>query len=399
MGIKVDRKEFWKRYHASFDAYGRTTQATTDALNDILDRFETETRLKYISHYAYVLATSYHETGINGNHFVPVKEGRERASSPRRANQDKYWGTGFYGRGQVQTTWKENYLKLGKGLGVGDMFVKNPDLLLTGQWSYESLVYGLSTGLYRGDSAGRKTLSRYLKSDDATLQQYIDARDVVNGDKAKNGLLIATYAEKFENILKQSQNLGASQDAATDVTPPTKIAPLVSSGESQPPTTTNPEKGTSTNIEQTTVQSSTGESAQSTTVTQEQNVAVEKEPPISTPDTKGFFGTLWAKVTSAFGGAITTDVAVEKAQQAQSLGLSTQTWNFIFWAIIIGLVIYVLYHFVAMKVVPWFKWVLGRIRTHNLMTANSTPTNQVIVVTADQIAEYEAKGWAIVRRS
>lgn len=241
--MKVDRSKFWKLYHKGFDAYGPTTQATVDALNDILDRFETETRLKGISHYSYTLATSFHETGVGGNHFVPVKEGRERASSPRRANQDRYWKTGFYGRGQTQTTWEENYRKLGKALGVGELFVQNPDLLLTAKWSYESLVYGLSSGMYRSDSKGKKSLSRYLKGDDASLQDYVNARDVVNGDIKKNGLLIANYAEKFENILTQSQISTAhpqSSASGNDVIKPADETPKqeAQTEPSKPPTET-----------------------------------------------------------------------------------------------------------------------------------------------------------------
>lgn len=235
MGIKVNRDKFWELYRKSFGVYGAVTQDTVDALNDILDRFETEKRLKFVSHYAYVLATSFHETGIGGHHFKPVREKRERANSPRRANQDRYWVTGFYGRGQVQTTWEDNYRKLGKALGVGEMFVQNPDLLLTAEWSYESLVYGLSTGMYRKDASGPKKLGRYLKKDDASVEDYVRARDCVNGDIKKNGLLIAGYAEKFENILLRSEASSiasgnpavSSPESAsdTDIDPPSVETP------------------------------------------------------------------------------------------------------------------------------------------------------------------------------
>jgi len=237
MGIKVNRDEFWELYRKSFGVYGAVTQDTVDALNDILDRFETEKRLKFVSHYAYVLATSFHETGLGGHHFKPVKEKRERTNSPRRANQDRYWVTGFYGRGHVQTTWEDNYRKLGKALGVGEMFVQNPDLLLTAKWSYESLVYGLSAGMYRKDASGPKKLGRYLKKDDASVEDYVRARDCVNGDIAKNGLLIANHAEKFENILFRSMAISiasgnpaaSSPESASDneIDPPSVGTPSI----------------------------------------------------------------------------------------------------------------------------------------------------------------------------
>jgi hypothetical protein len=94
LSLTVDRKKFWSLYRAEF---GSSPQPTVDGLNYFLDRFETETRLKHVPEYSYVLATAYHETGknqtINGEkvfvRFQPVKESRERADSPRRANQDR----------------------------------------------------------------------------------------------------------------------------------------------------------------------------------------------------------------------------------------------------------------------------------------------------------------------
>lgn len=214
--LLLDRKKFWDGYHKAFDAHGPTTQKTVDALNYILDRFEDEPRIKFVSWAAYILATAYHESGINGNHFVPVKEGKARVGTKVwEKYQKKYWGTGFYGRGIIQTTHKENYLKLGQRLGVGDMFVNNPDLLLELKWSYESIVLGMTEGIYRSDSKGRKNLARYLKSDDASVSQYVQARDIVNGDVAKNGLMIANYAEKFEHIIFNSQVSAADPSSAT----------------------------------------------------------------------------------------------------------------------------------------------------------------------------------------
>lgn len=216
MGIKVNRAKFWELYHKGFDPYGPVGQPTVDNLNAILDKFETEDRLKFIPEYSYALATWFHETGINGNHFVPIREGRERSTSPRRANQDKYWKTGFYGRGLDQTTWEDNYRKSGHDLGLGDLFVQQPDLLLQINYAYEVSISGMATGRYR-----HHKLSDYFKDDDATLQQYVDARDIINGDKKKNGLLIAGYAEKFEHILTTSQII----QTAGSPPPPTPISP------------------------------------------------------------------------------------------------------------------------------------------------------------------------------
>lgn len=206
--MKLNRELFWNKYKKSFDS--SISQPTTDALNYILDRFEDDKRLKFISEYSYVLATAYHESGlavrIGGKkviqRFVPVKEGKGSANSEVWIKyQSKYWNTGFYGRGFVQITHKDNYAKIGELLNVGDLFVKNPDLMLEIKWAYEALVLGMYSGLYRSDKKGKQKLSRYFKEDRVNLDTYYEAREIINGDKKKNGMMIAQYADKFESIL------------------------------------------------------------------------------------------------------------------------------------------------------------------------------------------------------
>ncbi len=217
--MKINRQKFYAGYKKFF---GSQTQATVDALNVILDKFETEKRLKNISQFAYVLATAYHESGINGNHFVPVKEGKARVGSKVwEKYQKKYWNTGYYGRGLIQTTWREKYAAIGELLGVGDLFVRNPDLLLDINWAYEALVAGMVNGIYRSDKSKRKyTLQRFLKSDDETTENYIEAREIVNGDKEENGRLIAGYAQHFEQILRESSSTNPAQgDASRELNP------------------------------------------------------------------------------------------------------------------------------------------------------------------------------------
>lgn len=62
--------------------------------------------------------------------FYPVAEGHaDRVKQPLVwSAQERYWPTGFYGRGLIQTTWEANYraLEARSGLPVAT----NPDLLL-----------------------------------------------------------------------------------------------------------------------------------------------------------------------------------------------------------------------------------------------------------------------------
>ena len=96
----------------------------------------------------------------------------------------------YYGRGETQNTWYDNYEKLSKVFGVD--FLKNPDLLLTQEWSTPVTIYSMKNGLYTG-----RKLSDYINQ---SKKDYLNARRIINGmDKAS---LIAGYAETFEKALR-----------------------------------------------------------------------------------------------------------------------------------------------------------------------------------------------------
>jgi hypothetical protein len=96
----------------------------------------------------------------------------------------------YVGMGFVQLTWKANYEKASRRLGVD--FVSDPKLLLKPEYSAKILVIGSKEGWFTG-----KKLSDYItlnKSD------FINARRIINGtDKAS---LIAGYASEYDRLLK-----------------------------------------------------------------------------------------------------------------------------------------------------------------------------------------------------
>lgn len=125
---------------------------------------------------AYILATAWHESKL-----LLVKEKRAAPGTDVYSKQERYWNTGFYGRGYVQLTHESNYKKLGNVLGID--LVTNPDLALDRIYSADILVIGMLEGLFTGAA-----LSRYINNGQA---DYINARKVVNGvDRAD---LIAGY--------------------------------------------------------------------------------------------------------------------------------------------------------------------------------------------------------------
>lgn len=135
---------------------------------------------------AYVLATAYWETARN---MKPVVEAYWLSENWRKKNLRYY---PWHGRGYVQLTWKANYIKAGKELGVD--FTKNPDLLLEPKYSAEVLVLGSKDGWFTG-----KKLSDYI-----TLKKsgFVGARRIINGTDKKNE--IAKIAKQYDKLLTAS---------------------------------------------------------------------------------------------------------------------------------------------------------------------------------------------------
>ena len=127
---------------------------------------------------AYILATAWHESKLR-----PVKEIRAKVGTELYETQNKYWFTGYYGRGYVQLTWKNNYQKMSDFLNVD--LVNNPDLALLPEYASKILVYGMINGSFTRRSNGVP----YKLSDFISINGFSDffnARRVVNWlDKAQ----------------------------------------------------------------------------------------------------------------------------------------------------------------------------------------------------------------------
>lgn len=92
---------------------------------------------------AYVLSTAFGESG-----FRPIKEYRAKEGTALWTIQNKYWYTGYYGRGYVQLTWDYNYKKFGTLLGI-DLLGK-PDLALDPVHAASIIVKGMKSGGFTG---------------------------------------------------------------------------------------------------------------------------------------------------------------------------------------------------------------------------------------------------------
>jgi len=137
---------------------------------------------------AYVLATAWWETAHT---MKPVKEAYwvRNASTWRKKNL-RYWP--WYGRGYVQLTWEDNYIKAGRELGLD--LTTDPDSVMEPWVSAKILVLGSREGWFTG-----KGLGDYIN---AQGTDYMNARRIINGtDKMREIREVArAYQEELQEI-------------------------------------------------------------------------------------------------------------------------------------------------------------------------------------------------------
>lgn len=138
---------------------------------------------------AYMLASVWHES-----RFQPIREIRAvQAENPKLYRlQNQYWHTGYYGRGFIQLTWRRNYAKFSKLVGVD--LVKNPDKALDMEVSAKITVVGMQQGIFT-----TRRLSTYFPV--GADARWVEARRIINGiDRAQ---LIADAAQSIWPLLRK----------------------------------------------------------------------------------------------------------------------------------------------------------------------------------------------------
>ncbi len=175
------------------------SQQQVDGITGILDAFAThgDGRDKTL---AYALATAYHETG---QRMVPVREGfaKDDATARRIVAKRAYgkpagkYGHVYYGRGQVQLTWLDNYANSSADAGYD--LVAYPDKMLDPVISARVLIRGLLDGRWNGQ---RKGIAFYLPTNGP--DDLKNARRTVNiTDKWE---LIGGYYAAFLAAIKEA---------------------------------------------------------------------------------------------------------------------------------------------------------------------------------------------------
>lgn len=158
---------------------GRFKQSQVDGLNTLLRATADLPR----SYRAYILATTFHETAFT---MQPIRE--YGAGRGRPYGKKDETGKAPYGRGYVQLTWRDNYIRADSELGLNGALAANYDLALNPEIAAKILVEGMIEGWFTTH-----------KLRDHLPGNYHTARKIVNGmDKAAE---IAGYAEQFEKAL------------------------------------------------------------------------------------------------------------------------------------------------------------------------------------------------------
>lgn len=179
--------------------HGRLIQKQVDGINHILDAWDASP-LEDLRWLAYMLGTTYHETAAT---MQPIREygtpayftrmydvaGRRPDTARRMGNTKRGDGIRYCGRGYVQLTWKSNYAKMGRLLGVD--LVGTPDLALQPDVAARIMFAGM-TAEDPGDTFSGVNLQRYFND---AAEDWVGARRIINGqDHAE---MIAETARDF----------------------------------------------------------------------------------------------------------------------------------------------------------------------------------------------------------
>lgn len=194
----MNRQQFFQEINRSLFRGKMNNRQQEGILHKLaaFDKFDvTDDRWK-----AYMLATSFHETART---MMPIEEwgkgkGKSYGRKIKQSGQPYPWPDQiYYGRGDVQLTWYENYEQMGELMGLP--LLEQPELALDPDISAQILVEGMILGKSnRGDFTGL-SLENYLN---AHRDDPFGARRIVNG--LDNARTIAGYHYKFLEAIRKA---------------------------------------------------------------------------------------------------------------------------------------------------------------------------------------------------
>lgn len=218
----LDESDYEFKFKDSFVDFlsTRTSQGPTraqkiESINKILEtcnkyNFGTSSKpvfeAKNPLYIGYIMATAYHETAHT---MYPISEYGKGSTRPygkilsnskgvkygykndkKQAYLFSEYPFVYYGRGLVQLTWLDNYIKMSKPAGID--LAKDPERANDPQYASIILIYGMMKGSFTGVG-----LPRYIKY--GYTNEFVNARRIVNGTDAQHK--IAGYVNMFiENL-------------------------------------------------------------------------------------------------------------------------------------------------------------------------------------------------------
>lgn len=196
MTLKINKSVFFDEVRKS-PFPGKLTRSQVSGMESLLGVWSDLGGSDY-RHLAYILATIFHETGQK---MQPVREGFAKTDAEaRRIVSGREYGKPagpyenvYYGRGDVQLTWIDNYRRMSDFVGVD--LVANPDLALDNDISKKIVIVGMMNGMFTG-----RSLDEFIGPN---REEPAEARQVVNGmDRADR---IADYYRDFKEALKAAR--------------------------------------------------------------------------------------------------------------------------------------------------------------------------------------------------
>jgi hypothetical protein len=204
--MTIDRKIFFDTIKKK-PFPGKLTQQQVDGMSFKLDVFERDFYWDDLRWLANCFAQGYHETSAT---MWPIEE-YGKGGSAAYAKKDPETGQTYYGRGDIQLTWRDNYKRADKELGLtGERSCEwHAENALDPEISAAVMFQGMSKGWFRTNSAGAaQTLQLYFND---TRDDPFGAREIVNGDKNKvpswsNGVSIGNLIKGYhQNFLAALQ--------------------------------------------------------------------------------------------------------------------------------------------------------------------------------------------------
>ena len=171
---------------------GKMKQSQVDGQNRLLAAWENGPTSDDLRHFAYMLATTFHETAAT---MQPIEEyGKGKGHTYGKVDPETKQT--YYGRGYVQLTWRDNYRRATDKLHL----TGSDDLEWYAAQALDPLIAWqvMSRGMMDGWFTG-KALPQYF---DVDTDNPVGARAIINPDKL--GQQVAGYHASFMDALAAS---------------------------------------------------------------------------------------------------------------------------------------------------------------------------------------------------